>query len=78
MKREDYFKYRVHNGDIYVLPEEVFDELFDELLNLQSENKQLRGAITKTFEIINYEYNFYDDIIEMKNDIWDILKEVIS
>lgn len=76
MKREDYFKYRVHNGDIYVLPEEVFDELFNELINLQQGNKQLREVIAKIFDIINYEYDFYDDITEMKNDIWDILKEV--
>lgn len=41
MKREDYFKYRIQGGDIYVLPVDIFDELFDELVNLQLENKQL-------------------------------------
>lgn len=52
MKREDYFKYRIQGGDIYVLPVDIFTELFDELLNLQLENKQLREVVDKAIEYI--------------------------
>lgn len=82
MKREDYFKYCVQGGDIYVLPEWIFDELFDELLNLQSENKQLREVIEKAIEYINgaYEMATYTKSVgldqENIEDLLDILEEV--
>lgn len=50
--------------------------IFKYIEGLEKENKQLRKAIDKIFDIINYEYDFYDDITEMKNDIEFILKEV--
>ena len=53
MKKEDYFRYRVQGGDIYVLPEDIFNELFDELSNLQQENKQLSGIIDKIDKELN-------------------------
>lgn len=53
MRIEDYFKYRVQGGDIYVLPVDVFDELFDELSNLQQENKQLSRIIDKIDKELN-------------------------
>lgn len=62
MKREDYFKYHVQGGDIYVLPVDIFDELFDELVNLYSENKQLRKMVNDAIEYIN-EYVWQEDII---------------
>ena len=69
MTKDDYFKYRIQGGDIYVLPENVFDELFDELSNLQQENKQLlienqkrKEVIDKAIEYIN-EYAWQEDII---------------
>ena len=65
MKREDYFKYRVQGGDIYVLPEWIFDELFDELLNLQSENKQLREVIEKENKALKEEKNEWIVLLNM-------------
>ena len=50
--------------------------IFKYIEGLEKENKQIRKAIDKIFDIINYEYDFYDDIAEMKNDIEFILKEV--
>lgn len=65
MKREDYFKYLVQGGDIYVLPEWIFDELFDELLNLQSENKQLREVIEKENKALKEEKNEWIVLLNM-------------
>ena len=82
MKREDYFKYRVQGGDIYVLSEGIFDELFNELINIQSENKQLREVIEKAIEYINgaYEMATYTKSVgldqENIEDLLDILEEV--
>ena len=38
--------------------------------------KKYKAIIDKILNVINYEYNFYDDITNMKNDIEKILKEV--
>lgn len=48
MKKEDYLKYRVQGGDIYVLPEDTFNEVFDELSNLQQENQELKKQLEET------------------------------
>ncbi len=51
MKKEDYFKYRVQGGDIYVLPEEIFDELFNELVSLQQENQELKDQLEQSIAV---------------------------
>lgn len=53
MTKDDYFKYRVQGGDIYVLPVDVFDELFNELVNLQQESKELRKIFDKIENLLN-------------------------
>lgn len=40
--------------------------IFKYIEGLEKENKQLRKAIDKIFDIINYEYDFYDDMIMLK------------
>ena len=79
MKIEDYFKYRIQGGDIYVLPEDIFNELFDELSNLQQENKQLSGIIDKAINKLGI---YADKMIDNGNayaicvDLLHLLKEV--
>ena len=36
----------------------------------------MKNALNKISDIINYEYDFYDNIAEIKNDIEKILNEV--
>ena len=82
MKREDYFKYLIQGGDIYVLPEDIFNELFDELSNLQQESKELRKVINETIKYINgaYEMATYTKSVSLDQenieDLLNILKEV--
>lgn len=47
-----------------------------ENLELRQENQKYKKVIDKISGIINYEYDFYDDITNMRNDIEKILKEV--
>ena len=43
---------------------------------LYKQNQKYKEAINKIYEIINYEYDFYDDIAKIKDDIQNILNEV--
>ena len=68
MESDSFFENIMNNLDSSII--------FKYIEGLEKENKQIRKAIDKIFDIINYEYDFYDDIAEMKNDIEFILKEV--
>ncbi len=77
MKIEDYLKYRVQGGDIYVLPINVFKELFDELLNFQNENQKYKEIFEKIKSLLN-DYELQDnEIIKLYcEEIKSCLKEV--
>ena len=42
MTKEDYSKYYIQNSDHYLLPKDVFDELFNEMSNWKEENQELK------------------------------------
>ena len=76
MRLEDYNEYYIQGSDHYLIPKAVFTELYEEMANFREENQECKEVINKISNIINYEYNFYDDISNMKNNIEKILKEV--
>ena len=41
MNKEDYSKYYIQGSDHYLIPKDVFDELFDEMENWKEESKEL-------------------------------------
>ena len=41
MNKEDYFKYYIQGSDHYLIPKDVFNELFDEMVNWRKESKEL-------------------------------------
>ena len=45
MNKEDYSKYYVQGSDHYLIPKDVFDELFDEMVNWKEEVKELELII---------------------------------
>lgn len=48
MKIEDYTKYYIQGSDHYLIPKDVFMELFNEMINWKEESKILReNARTK-------------------------------
>ena len=41
MKKEDYNKFYIQGSDHYLIPKDVFNELFDEMVNWREEAKEL-------------------------------------
>ena len=54
MKIEDYSKYYIQGSDHYLIPRDIFEELFDEMSNWRDESKQLKEVIEKVREYINH------------------------
>ena len=82
MNEEDYFKYYIQGSDHYLIPKDVFKELFNEMVNWKEESQKKKEAIDKAIETLdNYQNNLYsksareflDDDIERTITI---LKEV--
>ena len=51
MKIEDYNKYYIQGSDHYLIPKDVFKELFNEMINWREESKKQKEVIDKA---INY------------------------
>ena len=75
MTREDYSKYYINGSDHYLIPKDIFNELFNEMENWKKEAHQYKEAIDKA---INYIMN--TDCVTWDNssheDLLNILKEV--
>lgn len=75
MKIEDYNKYYIQGSDHYLIPKDVFKELFNEMLNWKEESQKQKEVIDKLKHILNNQMN-YREFVDIVNDIEDILKEV--
>ena len=89
MNKEDYFKYYIQGSDHYLIPKDVFKELFYEMVSWRDESKKQKEVIDKVIEYINkyesikayYEYideDGYDEYNydeDFKKELLDILKE---
>lgn len=84
MKIEDYNKYYIQGSDHYLIPKDVFKELFNEMVNWKEESQKQKEVIDKAIEYIEKEYyskNTFDiDNIGMTTNkllqVRNILKEV--
>lgn len=83
MNREDYSKYYIQGSDHYLIPKDIFDELFTEMGNWKKESQKQKEVIDKVIELLgNYEhYSTPDekqnsDNEDLVNKAFDILKEV--
>lgn len=90
MKIEDYSKYYIQGSDHYLIPKDVFIELFYEMVYWREENKKQKEVIDKAIEYINNleclhigigenEYNLdkmYGSTKNYVRDLLEILKEV--
>ena len=89
MKIEDYNEYYIQGSDHYLIPKDVFMELFNEMINWKEESQKQKEVIYKAIKLINkyesikayYEYideDGYDEYNydeDFKKEILDILKE---
>ena len=83
MTREDYSKYYINGSDHYLIPKDIFDELFNEMNNWKKEAQKQKEVIDKAVELLG-NYRHYSTPDEKQNrdneDLVDkafnILKEV--
>ena len=63
MNKEDYNKYYIQGSDHYLIPKDVFKELFNEMINWKEESQRQKEVIDKAIEYINkmFETGFYND-----------------
>lgn len=52
MNKEYYFKYYIQGSDHYLIPKDVFIELFNEMSNWREEAKELKKQLT-TYKILH-------------------------
>ena len=84
MKIEDYNKYYIQGSDHYLIPKDVFKELFDEMNNWKQENQKYKEVIDKVSSQIKLygKYNGekctrgFSVMTADFNKLLDILKEV--
>lgn len=77
MKIEDYNKYYIQGSDHYLIPKDVFDELFDEMENWKEEAKELNKQIDELNKQLENTINSYTEEHNMRHNSdleLDILK----
>lgn len=47
MNKEEYFKYYIQGSDHYLIPRDIFEELFNEMNNWKQELKAVRKGLSK-------------------------------
>ena len=84
MKIEDYFKYYIQGSDHYLIPKDIFNELFNEMNNWKEDTQKYKEVIDKIMNLIK-QYGKYDgEKCTRSFQMWsadfnkmlDILKEV--
>ena len=73
MKMEDYSKYYIQGSDHYLIPRDVFEELFDEMSNWRDESKQLKEVIEEVREFVGSEEMYNCSFEEETNKLLQIL-----
>lgn len=65
MKIEDYNEYYIQGSDYYLIPKDVFMELFNEMINLKEESQKQKEVIDKA-KSLNHEisHTIYEDFLE--------------
>ena len=72
MSEEDYNEYYIQGSDHYLIPKDVFNELFNEMSNWREESQKQKEAIDKAIEYCDNNKEFAPRL----EDVLDILKEV--
>lgn len=78
MKMEDYNEYYIQGSDHYLIPKDVFMEIFNEMINWKEESQKQKEAIDKINLIIKgVAYGGSEDYyMEKFSKINELIKEV--
>ena len=58
MNKENYFKYYIQGSDHYLIPKDIFIELFDEMVNWREEAKELKEKYLNA--VADYETTMFE------------------
>ena len=94
MNIEDYNKYYIQGSDHYLIPKDVFEELFNEMINWKEKSQKQKEVIDKAVKYIENEMPYLQEIDKEYEDVngntyftykeydgkelLDILKEVLE
>lgn len=77
MNLEDYFKYYIQGSDHYLIPKDIFIELFNEMVNWRDESQRQKEVIDKAIEFTNKNWGTWcTHHLEYMTELQNILKEV--
>lgn len=81
MNKEDYFKYYIQGSDHYLISKDVFNELFNEMVNWKEESQKQKEVIDRIEKYIEKETRIYGLSMSIElgthfDNILGILKEV--
>ena len=82
MNKEDYNKFYIQGSDHYLIPKDVFIELFEEMENWKEDTQKYKEVIDKAINNSQYWIDYYtrlnsDERIALRlQENIDILKEV--
>ena len=66
MNEEDYFKYYIQGSDHYLIPKDVFIELFNEMVNWKEESKILRKNAENNDKVVD-KVNWENQLLKKEN-----------
>lgn len=66
MNKEDYNEYYIQGSDHYLIPKDVFNELFNEMVNWREESKELKRKLN---EAIHKATEFESEVYELKKQL---------
>ena len=78
MKIEDYNEYYIQGSDHYLIPKDVFKELFNEMINWKEESQKEKEAIDKAIEYIEKFIPIDEDTILMREKQRDYLLDILN
>ena len=72
MNEEDYFKYYIQGSDHYLIPKDVFKELFNEMVNWKEDSQKQKEMIDKAIEFSNKNWgtwcsNHFEHMTKLQN-----------
>lgn len=77
MKIEDYNEYYIQGSDHYLIPKDIFKELFNEMINWKEESQKQKEVIDKAIEFTNKNWGTWcTHHLEYMTELQNILKEV--
>ena len=74
MGREDYLKYYIQGSDHYLIPKDIFDELFNEMNNWKKETQKQKEVIDKAIS----QLGMYADILTNNCDAYSICVSLLD